>query len=65
MSEQLNGYAANRKKERPVVRVVTELPVKLVSDVDEWGVAAGMTSRREATETLLRKGLEAVQYGAA
>ncbi|MFE3839583.1 hypothetical protein [Pseudogemmobacter sonorensis] len=65
MAEHPNGYASNRKKERDVVRIVTELPAKLVSDVDEWGVSAGMTSRREATETLLKKGLEAVQHGAA
>lgn len=56
------GYAQNRQKGRDVVRVITELPVNLVRDVDEWGVSAGMTSRREATEVLLKKGLEAVAH---
>lgn len=65
MTEHPKGYAANRRKGRDAVRVVTELPPQLVRDVDEWGVSAGMTSRREATETLLKKGLEAVHHGTA
>ncbi len=56
-----SGYSENRRRGREVVRVITELPAHLVKEVDEWGVAAGMKSRREATETLLMKGLECAQ----
>lgn len=63
MSDKALGYAANRRKDREVVRVVAELPQQLVEDIDCWGISAGMTSRREAAETLLRKGLEAAAHG--
>lgn len=64
MTEHLEGYATNRRRNKDVVRVITELPTRLVEDVDRWGVSAGMTSRREATETLLRKALEVVTHEA-
>lgn len=62
MTEHMSGYARNRRKGRDSVRIVTELPADLVRRVDSWGISAGMTSRREATEVLLKKGLEAVVY---
>lgn len=44
------------------MRIITELPAGLVAEVDRWGVSAGMTSRREAVEVLLRKALEVVAH---
>lgn len=53
-----SAYKKNRRS-RDVVRVIVELPTRLVEELDDWGATSGMTSRREATETLLKKGLEA------
>lgn len=59
MTDNASGYAANRKKDRGAVRLVADLPEQLVNELDRWGVAAGLSSRREATETIIKKGLEA------
>lgn len=60
LTDGVNGYALNRKRSRDAVRIITVLPTDLVERIDKWGYSAGMTSRREAAETLLEKGLEAV-----
>lgn len=59
-----SGYALNRKRGRDTLRIITVLPQDLVERIDKWGVSAGMTSRREATETILEKGLEALTHEA-
>ena len=62
MASGVRGYACNRRKGREKVRIITELPAQLVQQMDDWGIAAGMTSRREATEILLKKALEVVTH---
>lgn len=61
------GYAANRQRKRgkrDVMRVIVELPSQLVRDLDDWGTASGMTSRREAMEALLSGVLGGMAAGA-
>lgn len=43
------------------VRVVAVLPETLISEVDAWGVPAGMPSRTEAIRKLLEAGLMATK----
>lgn len=59
MNDQRQGYSRNRRRGIETARIITELPVTLIDQVDRWGVAAGMKSRREAAETLLNEGLKA------
>ncbi|MBN8292814.1 hypothetical protein JI664_12640 [Rhodobacter sp. NTK016B] len=57
MDAQRNLYAANRQAARSTQRLVVEVSSDLLSRVDDWGVAAGMTSRRETVENLLSDAL--------
>lgn len=43
------------------IRVVAVLPENLISEVDAWGVPAGMPSRTEAIRQLLQFGLKAAE----
>ncbi|MFC3060007.1 hypothetical protein [Paenirhodobacter populi] len=42
-------------------RLIVELPEELIAEVDEWGAAAGETSRHEAVDALLRAGLKKME----
>lgn len=61
----MSAYRVNKANEERSKRLVVDLPPKLVERVDEWGVAAGMKSRRETTQALLCRALHAEEHKVA
>lgn len=54
----MSGYGRKYQRTRTEkVRVVVELEPQQVSDIDEWGVPAGMPSRAAAIRHLVKSGL--------
>jgi len=58
-------YQRSRGKRPGLTKLVAQIPAEIVKEIDNWGVPAGMKSRREAVETLIKRGLAAVRTDAA
>lgn len=61
----MSVYAENNKPREEMSRVVVDLSVSLLREVDDWGVPAGMRSRSDAIRSLLRRGLDVESEEAA
>lgn len=58
----MSVYREFTKKRDKLHRLIAEIPLVDLEEIDRWGVSHGMPSRTATVRKLLKKGLEAAQH---